>query len=245
MRKYLAQGDRHSKRCALENIPAERVEEAVFGRLMEIGENKDFLVQMAKDTLGQREVRIRELVCLMQAKEQEKRTLQRQIGNLVSALAEDPLGAGSKTIKSQVADQESLLEQAVLALSDYQREQIAEEKVVDIEPAFRLFQSFKKNFYRLSQVQQRDVLREMILKIVVTKDGEREGYNVLFPTSLGERELGIEPLLEPSLKKDLAGGDPLARSVLSRTLVRPTCYLVERSGVEPLTPTMPLWCSTN
>lgn len=236
MRKLLTEGDRHLKRCELERIPAERIEEAVFGRLMEIAEDKKVLVQMAQDTLGKRAEHIKELTSLVQAKEQEKRNLQRQIGNLVSALADDPLGTASKTIKSQIGERESLLEQAIVALNEYQMEQSAEEKVVNIEPSFRLFQSFKKNFHSLSQVQQRDVLRDMLVKIIVTKNGIKEGYNLLFSGTLGEQGLGLDPFFDSDIKKDLVGEVPLARSVSNRTLVRPICCLVDTTGVEPATP---------
>src|SRR5690606_4491327 len=110
------------------------------------------------------------------SKEQEKRKLDSMIDNLISMLAELPKASRSKAVMANIAKYEKQRDQIAASLSQLRLERRQKAKVIDVKQVFKLFGMFKKNFTTRPAHEQRAMLRDIVRKVIVTRDGLRVLY---------------------------------------------------------------------
>ncbi len=228
-RKFLIAGDVHTKRCPLERVPAPRLEEAVIGRLLELAKDKQLMAELARNSVRKDTKSRADLDTLIATREQERRNVQRMIDNLLGVLAEQT--DAPKSVLAKVAECEGHREKISASIATLKAEKAGQQdQVIDLEEAFRLFREFRKDFVTRSAQKQRDILNDVIHRIVIQEDGARVQY---FTTSqedlLGEI---AQDLVLSGEQKEKSPAEHRSESK-SRTGVRLAFNLVDPGGVEP------------
>lgn len=151
-----------------------------------------------------------ELERLLAQKEQERRNVQETIDNLVAVIAKNP-EANSKALLERIKSDELRRDQILEATADLKKRRDAGGRVIELGQAFKLFGRFRNGFERLEAHKQREILRDIVRKIVIEREGAR-----VFYYSLPQEDLlrGIAMGIEPKLlgnKEDgrPTGSDPL------------------------------------
>ncbi len=185
-RKFTSSGDVHLQRCPNERVSAPELEEAVIGRLLLLAEKRDLLSDIVRNSQGLLEQGVEELDRLIASNEQERRGAQSMIDNLLTVLAQNP-ETGSKAILEKVAEYEVKRDQIIQTISGLKDRRTRNGgTVVRMEHAFKLFGCFRKGFEELPPNRQRELLRDVLYKLVVT----REGVKMLYYWSPQEDLLG-------------------------------------------------------
>jgi len=211
-RKFRSQGDNHLQRCENERISAPELEEAVIGRLLHLAEKRDLLADLVKNSQGLLEKGAEELDNLIATSEQERRGAQGHIDNLLSVLAENPQ-AGAKSLLEKVAEYEAKRDQIAQTIANLKaRRDRSDGTVLRMEHAFKLFGCFRKGFEELPPNRQRELLRDVLHKLVVTPDGVKMLYywssqeDVLGKIERGESNSPIGPNAAGSHPDDKSSG---------------------------------------
>lgn len=85
----LIEGDRHLKRCKIENVPAPILEEAIVSRMKDLSGDRKIIAELVRLTSSKSQANTDLQKSLIAAKEQERRKLEQKIGNLLEAISEE------------------------------------------------------------------------------------------------------------------------------------------------------------
>jgi site-specific DNA recombinase len=242
-RRFTSRGGVPRDRCYFERIPALPLEEAVVDRLTEVSRDKRLVTDLLSHQQTGKVDRREQLDEIIAKKEQERRTVQVRIDNLLLSLAERPEGLNLKTIYAKIAEYETQRTQVEASIEQFKGERSSKgTTVVNADGVFKLFRTFKDYFPKCSPQEQRDILRSVVFKLVIRQD--HVGF--YYYTSPEEEVLGVEGLdarlVAGAAPKNGAAVQPLETT---RTAVRPRINLVDPNGFEPLTYSMPWNRSTN
>jgi hypothetical protein len=220
MRKMTAAGDRHLHRCAVENISAIQVEEAVVTRLKELANDRLLIEELALSTVRQQRERFDNQKALLAIQEAEGKKLKLRVNNLIEAIADETdrtlrasLGGKLRELQAQLAHTEA----AIL-----EKQSTDGGSVADVSSVFAILKAFKNGFEKVDVSLQAEVLRDVVAEIEV----QREGVLIkIFGLSGG------------NLAKK--------RPAVCRSGVRTVYDLVDLTGIEPATSNMPCSRSPN
>ena len=177
-RKFTATKDRHNKRCPLERIPAERLEDAIISRLIDLAKSKNLLAQLVADASKENVDLGKDIDHLIDVKEQERRSVQRYVDNLLASLAEIPEGLSPKIVFEKIADYERQRERISQEISNLRGDKEAgKAKVIDLDAVMRLFRIFQKDVTKRPAHEQRETIREVLHKAIVNEKDVKLIYN--------------------------------------------------------------------
>jgi site-specific DNA recombinase len=226
-RKMLIDGDRHNQRCKTENIPTFVLEEAVIGRLKELSQDQDLVVELAKQSASESRTKVDHLKSLMATKEQERRKLEQKLDNLYDSISEtedkalrNGLSEKAKTVKELLLGVETSLE-AIKA--EYSRTS----NVIDIKVTFQFFRIFRDDFEKQPLSVQAEILKDYIRRIVVKE-------NVAIVEIYGKKREEIH-LKDVNGNLSLVGSESGSGAIRPRTSVLTDFKLVAGAGFEPTT----------
>jgi site-specific DNA recombinase len=149
-RKVTARGDTRSERCRFERIPALPLEEAVTERLYEVSKEKRLVAEILSRQENKKEDRREQLDEILAKKEQERRSIQVRIDNLLLSLAERPEGLNLKTIYAKIAEYETQRTQVEASIEQFRGERNSKSAtLVNADGIFKLFKTFKEYFPKL------------------------------------------------------------------------------------------------
>jgi len=162
---------KHKERCPLERIPAVRLEEAIVDRIVELAKDRKLLEQLLEDAKKSSVEITKDLGSMIASKTQELGRLERMIDNLVTSLAELPRGVKPGTILSKVEKLEKEKTNVEKSLDGLKKEKNRKGGgVIDMEQAFNLFKIFNRDFPSRPAHEQRDILRDVIKKVIVSQE---------------------------------------------------------------------------
>ncbi len=222
MRKMTTVNDRHLHRCKVENISAIRIEEAVIARLRELANDRLLVEELARSTVRNTRDSFEHKKALAVSHENDRKRIQQKVNNLLESIAETDDKIVRNGLTGKLRELQSQLERIEIAIGQLGVAAENPGSVVDVSSVFLLLKIFRTEFEKTDVSVQAEILRDIVCEISVKEDG------VLV------KIFGLN-----------SGNSSKKRPALSRSGVRTVSNLVDGSGVEPLAPTMPLWCSTN
>ena len=171
-RKMMSYGNRHSKRCELERIPAIKIEEAVLSRLGRLSQDRKLLSQVMSESRPDPKAQKEHLKNLITYKEQERKRIEQEREGLLSALS----GAKSEESREVILEKVEELTQSYKILEESIEELRSEkakksDNVINLEEYFTLLNQFQSNCAILPLEEQKNLIKDFIKRIVVTKEG--------------------------------------------------------------------------
>ena len=223
-RKMLIEGDRHLKRCKIENVPAPILEEAIVSRMKDLSGDRKIIAELVRLTSSKSQANTDLQKSLIAAKEQERRKLEQKIGNLLEAISEENDRDLRMSLTNMTKDLKSQLDQTTAAIVGLKQDYEHSCKVVDITEALKLIQIFKTGaFDALPVSTQAEILKERIRRIVVQENG-------LYVEYFGKKPEYVSGIFDGDGKKeDLSAARSTPAGVLT------AFKLVHSRGFEPLT----------
>ena len=170
-RKMLKEGDRHLKRCQLENIPATDIEEAVLQRLKVVAHDKELLAKLVRESHTDESKRLEHLRSLLMSKENERRKVSNQLDNLIETISECDDKVTRQILQKKVGEFEEKrlgVEGEILLVKEDLKN--LSDRLVDAKSAFELLRMFRQGFERQPLSVQADTLSGIVRKITV-EDG--------------------------------------------------------------------------
>ena len=224
-RTPLIKGDRHKQRCILENIPAVSLEEAVLSGLKRLKEDEELLKNLVLKANTGRSENTSYLDGLLQSvKEKHKAAKESQEG-IITAIAAAPKSKSTQVLMKKLEEletQKEVLEEEIEKLTQERKQ--SSSNVIDLKSAFSLLRGFNKEFHKQPSHQQRELLKNILRKVVVGRDGvwiECYGMAPSPSVSLESENFPIKTAWTPL-----------------RSQVRPLSQLVGSTGIEPMTSTL-------
>jgi hypothetical protein len=231
-RKFIAHDpERSKKRCPLERIPCERLDNVVINRLKFIVKDRKTLARIVNEASSTRgnETHLPEIVHILQIKESELKGLKDKIGHLAEQIAKLP-GDITESLIEKLREYETQKRQIVEHIEKIRAER--EGKVIDLDIAHRFLRIFDASFQKRPVLEQRGLIEEVVHSLIVGKNEVKAFYYVLgspdcISTNLGSAE-----------DEDISGpAQPWSP-------VRPGFGLVETAGIEPASESHPSLAST-
>ena len=168
-RKMRTVDDRHLHRCAVENVSAIQLEEAVIARLRELANDRPLIEELALSTVKEARERAAHQNALFASQDAEKKRVQQKIANLMEAVADE----GDKTLRAGLTAKlrELQVQFEMLEASVLQNQGSDTGNVADVSSVFTLLKSFRKDFEKADVSVQAEVLKDVVAGIEVQKDG--------------------------------------------------------------------------
>ncbi len=237
-RKFIVTGSgSHKHRCPLERTEAVRIEEAAIARIIELARNRQLLQHIAEQTESNSEDLVKDLDHVIATQEQERRNLERLKDNLLATLAELPASVSRKTILDKIGEYEKQQNQLAESLTQLKEQRSGKRgKVIHMEQVFRLFKLFQKGFDRQAAHHQRDLLREIIQKVVVYENALRifyyAGPNDDVSLAATAEEIEQRLLGTPEMTKPPTAMPPALSAGIMRSGVRLSYKMVGETRLE-------------
>jgi site-specific DNA recombinase len=235
-RKFTNKGDSKNQRCLLERIPAPAFEKAVLSRLRTLANNRPLLVEMAKQSKNATTLKAPNLSKLIELKKAEILATKEKIGNLAERIASLPKDAPVQSLLEKLQELENKRADLTAGLQKLEKEIQDEAQVVDLSWVLGVLKTVQQDFSKLPSAKQRSIIEGIVHRITLGKNKVHVEYfgqpsNDIFDF-YGSENTPSQSRQKKSLE-------------LPRSGVLPSFNLVDANGIEPMTPTMPLWCSTN
>ncbi len=226
-RKMLNQGDRHTQRCILESISAPQLEEAVLAGLKRLKEDQKLLKSLIYENNEGKFKNSSYKDGLIQSVKEKHKAIRSKIEGIISAISEAPKAKSTKILMKKLEELESekeVLEEEIGSL--VQERKMISSNIIDLRSAFSLLRAFNKKFPNLPPRQQREVLKNILRKVVVAREGIYVECYGLAPT----QNFHLDSKQKNSIFQENKERE------LNRSWVRPLSRLVAREGIEPTTP---------
>lgn len=225
---YYKHPNASSKDCLFISVSAPRLEQVVIKRLNELKKDKQLLDEMAerlkKDISGS----VSNVSEVIQKQEKEAQNIDVKIQNLVRTLEELPSGASGASIHSRIFELEKQRDQISESLQKLKDEKSHKSNVIDVSPLFKMLQAIRRDFSELTLNEQRGILAEIVDHIEVFSDK----IEIFYVTGSKDiAKMDINEILGREASE--SSGNRWAR-------VRPSERMVDPTGIEPATSTMPL-----
>ncbi len=165
-------GDRHLKKCDLEHVPAHTIEEGVLFRLKELSKNKALLVKLAQNNTHQNQESLKQQESLMYSRLEALKGIRKDIESLTQAIAR------SKNQKAQdilieelgnLSEKKSQVEEEIKKLKKEKSQ--FKDNIISAENIFSALKVVNKTLPKITPRQQKELLSEIIKKVVVYKHG--------------------------------------------------------------------------
>jgi hypothetical protein len=220
----------------LERIPALELEAAMLARLRLLAKNPKLIAQIAHDSKQEGVQGTPNLEKLIELKKSEITDIKAKISNLAERIAALPKEFPAEGLFENLQMLEATKEAARTGLKDLESELKAGRQIVDMEYVFKALQLFNKGeFSELTPTEQKDLIDGFVYRITLTENKIHAEYYGQADMDIFDFD-GVCRKSEKGQKNNLEG---------PRSGVLPSFNLVDANGIEPMTPTMPLWCSTN
>lgn len=229
-RKFTNKSDAHAKRCPLERVSALDFEKAVLGRLRHLAKNRPLLVQMAKRSQHDSGQKTPNLTRLIELKRSEISETKEKISNLAERIASFPKGVPVDGLIEKLQELETKRIDLSSGLAALEAEAKETNQVVDLNWVFDVLQTVTQDFSKLATAKQRSLVDRIVYRLTLQKNKVHAEY-------YGQADDDIFDFDDEKDKK--------INLEVPRSGVLPSFDLVDANGIEPMTPTMPLWCSTN
>ncbi len=218
-RKMLNQGDRHTQRCILESISAPQLEEAVLAGLKRLKEDQKLLKSLIYENNEGKFKNSSYKDGLIQSVKEKHKAIRSKIEGIISAISEAPKAKSTKILMKKLEELESekeVLEEEIGSL--VQERKMISSNIIDLRSAFSLLRAFNKKFPNLPPRQQREVLKNILRKVVVAREGIYVECYGLAPT----QNFHLDSKQKNSIFQENKERE------LNRSWVRPLSRLVDR-----------------
>ena len=214
----LVEGNRHTERCQIENVPSLALEEAVISRMKDLSRDRALVKQIASATGGQVQEKAEHQKALLAGKEQERRKIEQRVKNLQEAISDETDRGLRLTLAQTAREAQVRLDELDSVIAELRADYARISNVVDISSVMNFIRDFRDGaFEALSVAAQAEILKSRIRRIVVRENGVYiEIFGAKPEFGLGQFESGTK-----------------SRTQGSR--VRTAFKMVHPSGFEPLT----------
>ncbi len=223
-RKILAKGEAHKKRCILENIPALEIEEVVLSGLKMLKNDKALLKELINKASYKNFEESKNISSLIQCIREELKVIRDKKEGIIDSIAKAPQAKGLQILMEkleEIENQKQVLENEIESLS-LEKEKTSG-NIIDLKGAFSLLKNFNKNFHSNTAILQKQLLKSIIYKVLVGKNG------------VWIKCYGMEKSPQMPLNSDKTEIDKMAMRGLN---FRSLSQVVGPSRIELLTPTM-------
>ena len=170
-RKMIIHGNRHLKKCELENIPAHSLEEAVSFRIKTLSKNKDFLLELVKNNNTQGQSRIKQNQNLINSHRESLKKVSNDLDGLTKALSRAESTDTQDFLLKQVDTLTHKFNSLKEEIERLKNERTSfKENVICAENLFSTLQIVNKNLAKINPKKQKELLSNIIKKVTVYKE---------------------------------------------------------------------------
>ncbi len=171
-RKMMTYGDRHLKKCDLEHVPAHTIEEGVLFRLKELSKNKALLVKLAQNNTYQNKESLKQQESLMYSRLEALKGIRKDIESLTQAIARSKNQKAQDILIEELGNLSEKKSQVEEEIKKLKREKSQfKDNIISAENIFSALKVVNKTLPKITPRQQKELLSEIIKKVVVYKHG--------------------------------------------------------------------------